>query len=470
MILDSGIYMYFGAVVTTIAKTGIAADDDFVQIDAVGGTGDITAVTTGNNSGLDGGSNSGDVDLELDLANLSSEATYHQADNFAFYDSSASATKRIGAQNFATHIAGAGLVSTTDAKIKIELRQLPLETTVEGDDTFAIVDATDDSNSRVELDQIIDDMGLATDAEVTSGALQPADIVGSATVTVVRTTDGVTLSASDGGGGGGLSAVSSDATLDGSGTTADPLGVADEGVDTDQLADDAVSNAKLAANSVHSAQINTGAVGTSDLEDDAVTITKIADSAVGHDQLASNSVREPEIQANAVTHAKMADDSVDTLELQDGAVTVAKMDSGTATDGQVATADGSGGVAYETVTGGGGGTDDQTAAEVPVTATGFAGNLSGTDTDVQTALDTIDGFTLGGGGVSTFIALTDTPAAITADECVQGNAAGDALVFAACATGGGGTTVTANPGSGATDLTTVTIGTTDYTIAPRQPP
>ena len=48
--------------------------------------------------------------------------------------------------------------------------------------------------------------------------------------------------------------------------------------------------------------------------------------------------------------------------------------------------------------GGGGGTDDQTAAEVPVTATGFAGNLSGTDTDVQTALATIDGFTLGGGG------------------------------------------------------------------------
>ena len=100
------------------------------------------------------------------------------------------------------------------------------------------------------------------------------------------------------------------------------------------------------------------------------------------------------------------------------------MDSGTATDGHVATADGSGGVAFEAVPGG------------------------------------------GGGGVSTFIALTDTPAAITADECVQGNTAGDALVFAACATGGGGTTVTANPGSGTTDLTTVTIGATDYTIAP----
>ena len=59
----------------------------------------------------------------------------------------------------------------------------------------------------------------------------------------------------------------------------------------------------------------------------------------------------------------MADDSVDTLELRTERSTVAKMDSGTATDGQVATADGSGGVAYETVTGGGGRHDDQTAAD-----------------------------------------------------------------------------------------------------------
>ena len=49
-------------------------------------------------------------------------------------------------------------------------------------------------------------------------------------------------------------------------------------------------------------------------------------------------------------------------------------------------------------TGDGTGTDDQTAAEVPVTASSFGGNLSNTDTDVQTALETIDGFTLGGGG------------------------------------------------------------------------
>ena len=41
-------------------------------------------------------------------------------------------------------------------------------------------------------------------------------------------------------------------------------------------------------------------------------------------------------------------------------------------------------------------------------------------------------------GSTTFTGLTDTPDDITADECVQGNATGDALVFGSCGTGGGG--------------------------------
>ena len=52
------------------------------------------------------------------------------------------------------------------------------------------------------------------------------------------------------------------------------------------------------------------------------------------------------------------------------------------------------------------------------------------------------------GGSSTFTALTDTPAAITADECVRGNTGGTALEFGACGTGGGG------------DITSVTTATT----------
>ena len=57
--------------------------------------------------------------------------------------------------------------------------------------------------------------------------------------------------------------------------------------------------------------------------------------------------------------------------------------------------------------GGGVGTDDQTAAEVPVIATGFVGNLSSTDIDVQVALNTIDGLSLGGGATPDRIVLAD---------------------------------------------------------------
>ena len=54
--------------------------------------------------------------------------------------------------------------------------------------------------------------------------------------------------------------------------------------------------------------------------------------------------------------------------------------------------------------------DVRTPAELTtVDASGFSGNLSGTDTDVQAALDTIDGLTLGGGGGS------GTPAELDVD-------------------------------------------------------
>ena len=188
-----------------------------------------------------------------------------------------------------------------------------------------------------------------------------------------------------GGGGMGLSSVDSNSTLDGDGTSGDPLGIADDGVDTDQLADDAVTQAKLANNSVHAGQIGANAVdsseiasdavGTSELNDDAVTEAKIADSAVGHEQLAANSVRESEIQANAVGHSEMADAAVGVVELRDDAAERLCPDPSGGTSGQVC-ARNAAGDAYELVTqsgGGGGGTDDQTASEVPVTATGFSG-------------------------------------------------------------------------------------------------
>ena len=51
-----------------------------------GGTGDITAVTTGGNSGLAGGANSGAADLEFDPNNLQTHTVVDSGDLFPFAD------------------------------------------------------------------------------------------------------------------------------------------------------------------------------------------------------------------------------------------------------------------------------------------------------------------------------------------------------------------------------------------------
>jgi hypothetical protein len=70
------------------------------------------------------------------------------------------------------------------------------------------------------------------------------------------------------------------------------------------------------------------------------------------------------------------------------------------------------------------------AADVAVTATGFSGNLSTSDTDVQTALETIDAMS-GGGGATAFTGLTDTPSSYTGEggKIVAVNVGETALEF-----------------------------------------
>jgi hypothetical protein len=59
-----------------------------------------------------------------------------------------------------------------------------------------------------------------------------------------------------------------------------------------------------------------GTIGTAQIDDDAITNTKIADNAVDTAQIA----------ADAVTNAKVAADAVDTTQLVDDAVTAAKLE------------------------------------------------------------------------------------------------------------------------------------------------
>ena len=93
------------------------------------------------------------------------------------------------------------------------------------------------------------------------------------------------------------------------------------------------------------------------------------------------SVPNPNDHADIIDH-------LDAINFTGNAVTVAWGDG----------YDALGDVAVVTINGDGTGTDDQTAAEVTVTATGFDGNLATTDTNLQLVTQKVDDLVLGGGG------------------------------------------------------------------------
>ena len=158
------------------------------------------------------------------------------------------------------------------------------------------------------------------------------------------------------GGGSGLSAVSSDATLDGDGTSSDPLGIADGGVDTTQLADSAVETGKINNQSVTNAKIGSGAItttkissnavtndkvadsaiDTAELADAAVETAKIADDAVNGDKIAANAIISAHIFQDAITPSKIETNAVETDKIDDDAVTAAKIADNAVGAGQIA--------------------------------------------------------------------------------------------------------------------------------------
>ena len=82
------------------------------------------------------------------------------------------------------------------------------------------------------------------------------------------------------GGPTGLQSVTTDSTLTGDGTTANPLGVAPGAITSTYLAGGAVTTEKIVDGAVTSAKIADNAVGTTKLSDNSVGTTKLVDGSV----------------------------------------------------------------------------------------------------------------------------------------------------------------------------------------------
>ena len=140
-----------------------------------GGTGDITAVSTGSNSGLAGGADSGDADLTLDLSNLAGQASLAGGDRLAFDDISDDVTKHITTQNLAAHFAptAGGLAPTTTGRIHVRIHGLPALTTLEGSDELVVTDdsATDNVSKKITIAHFADHLAGSGITAASDGSL-----------------------------------------------------------------------------------------------------------------------------------------------------------------------------------------------------------------------------------------------------------------------------------------------------------
>lgn len=106
-------------------------------------------------------------------------------------------------------------------------------------------------------------------------------------------------------------------------------------VTTTKIADTAVTTAKLATSAVGTAQIADLAVSTAKIADSGVTTAKINALAVTDAKIADNAVTTAKINALAVTTAKIADANVTTAKIADANVTEAKIATNAVTTAKI---------------------------------------------------------------------------------------------------------------------------------------
>jgi len=126
--------------------------------------------------------------------------------------------------------------------------------------------------------------------------------------------------------------ISGDATISNTGA----LSLANNSVDSAEIAANAVDTAELADSAVTSAKILDGTVSLADLNSDSVNSARIVDGSITADDLGVDSVGASEIAANTVTAAEIATGAVTSDEILDGTIAAADIATDTITAGQIA--------------------------------------------------------------------------------------------------------------------------------------
>ena len=284
-----------------------------------------------------------------------------------------------------------------------------------------------------------------------------------------------------------------DSVTGGAGITATPttgdvsVGITAGGVGATQLADSAVTSVKIAD----------GAVANADLAADSVTSGEIVDATIVADDIADTTITGSKLVNDTVTATQIADATVTNAQIEDDTIAEVKLDvNNTPSNGQVLSWDVTDGLEWiddgvgagditsvlagTGLIGGGVGGDVTLAVANPFTSTDdtkLTGIAANAEVNVQAnwteTTTTSDAFienkpTL----VTGFTGLSDTPATITADECLRGNSGGDEIIFGSCGAsnagditsviGGTGITVTdGDSGDATVGITTGGVGTTE---------
>ena len=123
----------------------------------------------------------------------------------------------------------------------------------------------------------------------------------------------------------GTQSVTTDATLSGDGTVANPLAVRPGAITNTYLANGAVTPDKIASGAVTGDKISSNAVTTDKIADGAVGNSELADNVVGTTKLVDGSVNSAKIADSAVGNSELADNAAGTAKLVDGSVNSAKI-------------------------------------------------------------------------------------------------------------------------------------------------